>query len=64
MKIVLGAVIGGAIGFTIGYFGKCYSGICPLTSNPIISTIIGVVLGIMIAAIKEVIGTPASHFQK
>ena len=50
MKIILGIVIGGAIGFGIGYFGKCVSGACPLTSNPIISTIIGATIGAVIAA--------------
>ena len=30
MKILLGILIGGAIGFIIGYFGKCASGACPL----------------------------------
>jgi uncharacterized membrane protein YedE/YeeE len=49
MKMVLGAIIGGAIGFGIGYFGKCTSGSCPLTSNPIISTIIGAAVGLMIS---------------
>ncbi|MFC1590009.1 DUF6132 family protein [Candidatus Omnitrophota bacterium] len=49
MKIVLGIIIGGAIGFAIGYFGKCASGACPLTSNPIISMILGATIGAMIA---------------
>ena len=53
MKIVLGALIGGAIGFAVGYFGNCSSGACPLTSNPIISTILGIVVGIMIATLKK-----------
>lgn len=48
MKIILGVVIGGAIGFGIGYFGKCSSGVCPLTSNPFISAIIGALLGAML----------------
>jgi len=48
MKMILGVIIGGAIGFGIGYFGKCASGTCPLTSNPIISTIIGAVIGFML----------------
>jgi len=52
MKIILGAIIGGIIGFAIGYFGKCTSGTCPLTGNPIISTIIGTLLGALIAAGK------------
>ncbi len=48
MKILLGAAIGGAIGFAVGYFGKCASGACPLTSNPIISTILGVLVGALL----------------
>lgn len=48
MRIIIGGLIGGSIGFAIGYFGKCASGMCPLTSNPIVSTIIGVLLGIMV----------------
>lgn len=48
MKIVLGIIIGGAIGFAVGYFGKCVSGVCPLTSNPIISSIIGALIGALL----------------
>lgn len=49
MKIILGLIVGGVIGFGVGYLGKCASGVCPLTSNPIISTIIGALFGLMIA---------------
>ena len=52
MKIILGVVIGGIIGFGIGYFGKCASGTCPLTSNPMISAAIGALLGLFIAVVK------------
>ena len=48
MKVVLGVLIGGGIGFGIGYFGKCASGMCPLTSNPYVSTIIGIIFGLLI----------------
>ena len=48
MKIILGILVGGAIGFALGYFGKCASGVCPLTSNPYISMIIGALIGLMI----------------
>lgn len=47
MKIFLGIVIGGALGFALGFFGKCSSGVCPLTRNPLISTIIGALLGLI-----------------
>ena len=53
MKIALGIIIGGGIGFAIGYFGRCASGLCPLTSNPLISTIIGALIGAMITMQKE-----------
>lgn len=48
VKIILGVVIGGAIGFSLGYVGKCTTGTCPLTSNPYISTIIGALIGLML----------------
>ena len=34
VRILLGVLIGGAIGAVLGYFGKCSSGSCPLTANP------------------------------
>ena len=52
MRIIIGALIGGSIGFGVGYLGKCSSGTCPLTGNPIVSTIFGAVLGALIAAGK------------
>ena len=52
MKIFLGIIIGASIGFGIGYLGKCASGMCPMTSNPVISTIIGAVIGLAVTAGK------------
>lgn len=49
MKIFLGALIGGVIGFGLGYFGKCASGACPLTSNPVVSTALGALVGALLA---------------
>ena len=48
MRIFLGITFGAIIGFAIGYFGKCASGACPLTSNPWISTVVGGLLGLML----------------
>jgi F0F1-type ATP synthase assembly protein I len=45
MKILIGIVVGATIGFLVGYFGKCSSGTCPLTSNPWTSMVIGAMLG-------------------
>jgi len=47
MKIIVAAAIGGAIGFLVGYLGRCSSGTCPLTGNPVVSTIVGAVIGIV-----------------
>ena len=53
MRIIIGIVIGGAIGFGVGYFGNnVRTGTCPLTGNPIISTIVGALLGALIASGK------------
>jgi len=48
MKILLGVIAGAAIGFAVGYFGRCSTGTCPLTSNPWVSTVIGAVMGLML----------------
>jgi len=53
MKILLGTLIGGIIGFGIGYFGRCGSGTCPITSNPIVSAVLGASIGALIAFIKK-----------
>jgi len=47
MKMLLGVAIGGAIGFMVGYFGRCTTGSCPLTGNPWISTLVGAAIGLM-----------------
>ncbi|MFC1703526.1 DUF6132 family protein [Candidatus Omnitrophota bacterium] len=52
IRVLIGGLIGGLVGFGIGYFGRCVSGMCPLTSNPIISATIGVILGVLISSQK------------
>jgi len=29
------------VSFAVGYFGKCYFDVCPLTRNPVVSTVVG-----------------------
>lgn len=48
LRVILGIIIGGTIGFALGYFGRCVSGTCPLTSNPYVSAIIGALIGLLI----------------
>jgi len=49
-KILLGVLIGGAIGAGLGYFGKCSSGTCPLTANPYRGAIYGAVMGALLVS--------------
>jgi hypothetical protein len=49
LRIIIGILVGGGLGFAGYKFVGCSSGTCPLTSNPVISTIYGAVLGVLIA---------------
>jgi hypothetical protein len=49
LRIVIGIVAGGGLGFAYYKFVGCASGTCPLTSNPWISTIYGGVIGLLLA---------------
>ena len=46
-KISLGIILGGALGFAYYYFIGCKSGTCAITSNPSISTMYGILLGVL-----------------
>jgi hypothetical protein len=49
LRIIIGILVGGGLGFAYYKFVGCSSGTCPLTSNPVISTIYGAVLGVLLA---------------
>lgn len=51
IAIVIGVVIGGALGFANYKFIGCKTGTCPLTANPWISTLYGMFLGGMIGSV-------------
>ncbi len=44
-RSIIGIVIGGVLGYAMYRFVGCSSGACPITSNPWISTIAGMVIG-------------------
>ena len=50
VRIVIGLVVGGGFGFAYYKLVGCSSGACPLTSNPVISTLYGSVLGALLAS--------------
>ena len=48
LKILAGVLIGGLLGFLYYKFIGCSSGSCPITSNPMNSTLYGAVMGLLI----------------
>ncbi len=49
IRIIIGLAAGAVIGSIIGYFGRCSSGICPLTSSPCRGALYGAVWGVLLA---------------
>jgi hypothetical protein len=50
MKFLIGAIVGGLVGYFVLYkLIGCASGACPITANPYISTIYGVIIGLLFA---------------
>lgn len=52
MRIIAGVLIGVLLGALMGYFGKCASGVCPLTSTPLRGAFYGAFLGFLFGLIK------------
>ena len=50
LRVVIGAVVGGGLGFAYYRFVGCSTGACPLTSNPFITSLYGMVLGALVAS--------------
>ena len=51
-KLFLFVLVGAALGFAYQRFIGCRSGVCPITANPVASTLYGALLGYLLA------GTP------
>ncbi|MCL4789580.1 MAG: YtxH domain-containing protein [Verrucomicrobia bacterium] len=49
LRLFVGIVVGGALGFALYKFVGCSTGACPLTSHPVAATLYGAVLGALIA---------------
>ena len=47
LKLLIFSGVGASLGFTYYYFIGCQSGGCPITSNPVISTLYGLMIGVI-----------------
>ena len=50
LRIVIGVIVGGGLGYAFYRFVGCSTGTCPLTSNPFISTLYGGAVGALVAS--------------
>lgn len=48
VKVILGSLLGALGGFAYYYFIGCQYGSCPITSNPYVSILWGMIIGIVI----------------
>ena len=51
IRLAIGAAAGAALGFAYYRLVGCSTGVCPITSNPYISTIYGAVMGLFLAGV-------------
>lgn len=49
LRILIGVVLGGAAGYGYYKFVGCSTGACPLTSNPWITSLYGMAMGLALA---------------
>ena len=49
LRTIIGVILGGGLGFGWYKLVGCSTGTCPLTSNPVISTLFGAVFGALLA---------------
>lgn len=55
LKYLIGALIGAILGYLVLYrLIGCSSGSCPITANPYLSTVYGLVLGVLVAGLITV----------
>ena len=50
LKVLAGVAAGGALGFLYYKVVGCSTGTCPITSNPLSSTLYGAVMGFLLTA--------------
>lgn len=55
-RVILFVVIGAGVGLGYQHFIGCRTGTCPITSNPIISTLYGAVMGYFASGVGRALG--------
>jgi hypothetical protein len=50
MRYALGGILGAGAGFAYFFFVGCRTGICPITSNPFVSSAYGALIGAAISS--------------
>jgi Family of unknown function (DUF6132) len=53
IAIVIGVAVGGALGFANYRFIGCKTGTCPLSANPWISTLYGMLVGGIVGSVVK-----------
>jgi len=51
LSYLIAAAVGAALGFLYYKFVGCATGACPITSNPLITTLYGGILGVLVVNI-------------
>ncbi len=54
IKLLIFSGAGASLGFAYYYFIGCQSGSCPITSNPVISTLYGLMIGVVAGFDKRI----------
>ena len=51
LKMIIGAAIGGVLGYLYYRFIGCATGTCPITSRPLNSILYGTVMGLLFSSL-------------
>lgn len=49
VRLIIGVIVGGLLGYGVYRWIGCSTGSCPITANPWVSTILGMIIGALMA---------------